>query len=215
MTRSTSHVLRMPHTRPTISSPIPSPAACPSFRPEQVLHTCGFTFSSSGVTIVIPKPVEIWKGSLPLTVLLWIICKISSAVLESSVVASWVGFEMCKLTKMWVPFSPVICSYRVSMRSVVNNLHKNWISFRSEFEWLTNSQTQYICTDEYPILHVFWRFFKIFKNKWQQNFNFTKRGHSLWPHPYNYWTAALLHFNWELVCLHLLFLVCGQLHKYL
>ena len=175
MTRSTSNVQRMPTARPTISSPIPSPAACPLLRPEQVLHTCGFTFSSSGVTIVVPKPVEIWKGSLPLTVLLSIICKISSAVLESSVVASWVGFKICKLTKMCVPFSPVICSYRESMRSVVNNLHKNWISFRSVFERLTNSQTQYICTDEYPILHVFWRYFKVFKTNYNKILTSWKR----------------------------------------
>jgi len=31
---------------------------------------------------------------------------------------------MCKLTKMCVPFSPVICSYKESMSSVANDWHK-------------------------------------------------------------------------------------------
>ena len=38
-TRSTSNMPTMPHTRPTISSSIPSPAACLSSRNRQCVHT--------------------------------------------------------------------------------------------------------------------------------------------------------------------------------
>jgi len=44
-----------------------------------------------------------------------------------SVVASWVRFKICKLTKMCVSFSPVICSYRKSISSVVNDETERWV----------------------------------------------------------------------------------------
>jgi len=113
----------MPDTRPTISSPIPSPAACPVYSG----HTCGFTFSSRGVTIVVPKPVEIWKGSLPLTVLRWIICKTSSAVLEFSILTSWVELEICSVC--------VVCSVCMACRFAWFAWHGLQVCMVWRFAW--------------------------------------------------------------------------------